>query len=182
MDTTTDLVVLVDENLQPTGTMPRRDVHGPDTPLHLAFSVYVFDSAGRVLLTRRALSKVTWPGVWTNACCGHVRPGETAQEAAGRRLAEELSLSVPELIPALPDFRYRAISAEGVVENEICPVFTAVIDTDPVVDPDEVAEWCWIEWKVLQDIAVRAPKIISPWAATQIPLLAAVGTQGLLTN
>ncbi len=138
-----DLVVLLDDKADPRGTMPKADVHGADTPLHLAFSVYIFDAADRVLVTRRALSKLTWPGVWTNACCGHVRPGETPAEAAIRRLREELGLSVHSLDLVLPDFAYRATSLEGIVENEICPVFVARADEDPVADPDEVVQWAW---------------------------------------
>ena len=114
-----DLVVLLDDDGTPTGTAPRLDVHGADTPLHQAFSVHLFDDAGRVLLTRRALSKRTWPGVWTNSCCGHPRPGEAVEDAVRRRVREELGVEVRDLRLLLPDFRYRAVDASGVVENEL---------------------------------------------------------------
>lgn len=166
-----DLVVLLDDKADPRDTMPKADVHGADTPLHLAFSVYVFDAADRVLVTRRALSKLTWPGVWTNACCGHVRPGETPAEAAIRRLREELGLSVTSLDLVLPDFAYRATSLEGIVENEICPVFVARADEDPVADPDEVVQWAWADWGSLRAIAAVSPWLISPWSVLQIGLL-----------
>ena len=168
-----DLVVLLDDDGRRTGTRPKLDVHGADTPLHLAFSVYVFDLTGRLLVTRRSLAKLTWPGVWTNSCCGHVRPTETPELAARRRLQEELSLTPATLELVLPEFAYRATSPEGVVENEICPVFLATVDHDPSADPDEVAEWAWTDWAAFCDIADRSPWLLSPWAVRQVPLLLA---------
>lgn len=169
-----DLVVLLDAAGLRSGTWPKVDVHGADTPLHLAFSVYVFHPDGRLLVTRRALSKLTWPGVWTNSCCGHVRPDETPEVAAVRRLTEELSLTPTTLDLVLPDFAYRATSPEGVVENEVCPVFVATVDHDPVADPDEVAEWAWADWTAFCDVAERSPWLLSPWAVLQVPLLLSV--------
>ena len=75
-------MILLDRHGRPAGTAPKRTVHGSDTPLHLGFSCYLIDGAGRVLLTRRAAAKATWPGAWTNACCGHPQPG---RDAARRR-------------------------------------------------------------------------------------------------
>ncbi|WP_046468755.1 isopentenyl-diphosphate Delta-isomerase [Allosalinactinospora lopnorensis] len=170
-----DLVVLLGADLSPIGTANRHAVHGPDTPLHLAFSCYIFDGRDRVLVTRRALSKTTWPGVWTNSCCGHPRPGEDAQQAVRRRVREELGVKLHGLEPVLPDFRYRARSAEGIVENEFCPVYTAVTHDDPDPDPSEIAEWEWAPWSRFVALADAAPWAISPWAAQQVPLLEAQG-------
>jgi isopentenyl-diphosphate delta-isomerase type 1 len=166
-----DLVVLLDDEGNRRATMPKADVHGADTPLHLAFSVYVFDPLGRFLTTRRALSKLTWPGVWTNSCCGHVRPGESPAEAAARRLHDELALTPTALEVVLPDFAYRAVSPEGVVENEVCPVFVASVEQDPVANPDEVAQWEWGDWNGFRATALELPWLISPWAALQVAQL-----------
>lgn len=171
-----DVVVLVDPDGTPRGTAPRSSVHTTDTPLHLAFSAYLFDDDGRLLLTRRALGKVAWPGVWSNSCCGHLRPGETAEQAGLRRIREELGADVASLAPALPDFRYRAVDASGVVEHEICPVFAGRIDERALApDPAEIAEWCWVPWTMVVTLAQESPALISPWAVLQIRELAASG-------
>jgi len=166
-----EFVVLLDAARRPVGTMLKSQVHSADTPLHLAFSVYAFDDRGRFLATRRALSKRTWAGVWTNSCCGHPGPDEDVADAARRRVGQELGLTLERLDLALPDFAYRAISAEGIVENEFCPVFVAVVAGDPSPDTDEVAEWRWVDWADFRDLARTAPWAISPWAAAQVPLL-----------
>jgi isopentenyl-diphosphate Delta-isomerase len=167
-----ELVVLVDGAGQPLGALPKDQAHHADTPLHLAFSVYVFDGAGRFLTTRRALTKQTWPGVWTNSCCGHPGPGEDVAAAARRRLQQELSLEVGRLDPVLPRFSYRAVAADGMVENELCPVFFARLGgaQAPAVaaDPAEVAEWRWVPWPAFRTVALTAPWVLSPWAAQQV--------------
>lgn len=168
-----ELVVLLDEQLRPAGTAPKSTVHGPDTPLHLAFSCYLLRPSGEVLLTRRALAKRTWPGVWTNACCGHPGPGEAGADAVVRRVRQELGLAVTGLRLVLPDFRYRAVAADGTVENELCPVWAAEVDGDPEPDPAEVLEWRWARWDDLVTVARVAPWSISPWAAEQVPQLQA---------
>lgn len=170
-----ELVVLLDADARRIGTAPKATVHTADTPLHLAFSIYAFDVDDRLLMTRRATSKLTWPGVWTNSCCGHVSPDETPAQAARRRLAMELGLVATDLWPLLPDFAYRATSNEGVVENEVCPVFGARVEGDPVADPAEVAEWQWSTWDTFRLLAERAPWTLSPWAvlqAAQLPVTA----------
>lgn len=167
-----DEVVLLDEAGRPIGSADRISIHGPDTPLHLAFSSHLFNSRGQVLITRRALDKVTWAGVWTNSCCGHPRPGEDFEEAVRRRVREELGLTVLSIAPGLPDFRYRAVDVSGVVENEICPVFLArVADGDPTPAPGEVAEWEWVDWPDLVTAIRAVPRAFSPWSVLQIPAL-----------
>ncbi|MCG6567101.1 isopentenyl-diphosphate Delta-isomerase [Tessaracoccus sp. ZS01] len=167
---TPDEVILLDEAGRPVGSADRLAIHTDSTPLHLAFSTYLFNAAGQVLVTRRALSKKTWPGVWTNSACGHPRPGEQIEDAARRRIREEIGLHVGPLVSLLPQFRYQATDASGIVENEICPVFAAFVgDEDPVANPEEVAEWAWIDWADLHRAIEATPHVYSPWAALQVP-------------
>lgn len=166
-----DEVVLLDEGGRPVGTAPRATVHTTDTPLHLAFSCHLTDDEGRVLLTRRALSKRTWPGVWTNSFCGHPRPGEDVSDAVRRHARSELGLEVTGITPLLPDFRYRAVDAAGTVENEVCPVFTARASQTPAPDPDEVMELVWVTPEQLRAAASAAPWALSPWLREQLEQL-----------
>ncbi|MGH3812471.1 MAG: isopentenyl-diphosphate Delta-isomerase, partial [Pseudonocardiaceae bacterium] len=128
--------------------------------------------AGRLLLTRRAAGKRTWPGVWTNTCCGHPLPGESSADAAGRRLREELGVRLLRSAVVLPEFRYRAVAPDGMVENEFCPVLVGAVDEAPQPNPAEVLEHRWVPWSEVVALVSIAPWVISPWAALQIPLLA----------
>ena len=168
MTTAPELVVLVDEDGAPTGSFEKFAVHTTDTPLHLAFSCHVYNEAGQVLVTRRALGKLTWPGVWTNSFCGHPGPGEAMEDALARRAALELGITIATIEPFLPEFRYRAVDASGIVENEICPVFRAVTTDAVVANPDEVAEWVWVAPEELRAAVSAAPYAFSPWVALQL--------------
>ena len=170
-----DHVTLLAEDGTAIGIRLKSEVHTGDTPLHLAFSCYVFDARGRLLVTRRALAKRTWPGVWTNSFCGHPRPGEDIAAAVRRHGVHELGLQLDGLRVVLPHYRYRAVDASGIVENEICPVHVAVVDGDPSADLDEVAEWAWAEADDLVEAVARAPFAFSPWMSEQLPLLRAIG-------
>lgn len=168
---TEELVQLIDEDGTLLGTAPKATVHTERTPLHLAFSCHVFGPDGRVLVTRRALAKKTWPGVWTNAFCGHPAPGEPFAEAIRRRAEQELGLEVHSIEPVLPDFRYRAVDASGIVEYEVCPVFRAVAAGDPLSNPDEVAEWAWSDPVDFRAAVAAAPYAFSPWLRLQLQQL-----------
>ena len=164
-------VVLLDDDGQPIGSMAKAEVHGPDTPLHLAFSLYVFDTRGSLLVTRRALGKPTWAGTWTNSCCGHPEPGEPVVQAAHRRLDQELGLVSGSLELVLPSFAYRAVSPEGLVEHERCPVYFAVVDRDPEPDPEEVMQWRWEPWVAFVALTRTSPWAVSPWSVIQVAQL-----------
>ena len=162
-----ELVVLVDEKGAPIGSAPKSTVHDTDTPLHFAFSCHVTNSAGEVLVTRRALTKLTWPGVWTNSFCGHPGPGEDVEDAIRRRAQQELGLEIDGIHVILPDFRYRAVDASGVVENEICPVYAAIAVGEPKPAATEVAEWEWVSPEKLAAAIDGAPFVFSPWLVWQ---------------
>ncbi|MEU6716954.1 isopentenyl-diphosphate Delta-isomerase [Nonomuraea sp. NPDC046802] len=168
-------VVLVGDDGHALGTAPKTSVHGRETPLHLAFSSYVFDREGRVLLTRRADHKITWPGVWTNSCCGHPLPGEAVDQAVVRRLSYELGLTAERADLLLPTFSYRAVMANGIVEYELCPVYRVVVDTPVVPNPDEVAEVRWMPWKEFAEGVAGGLLVVSPWCREQVPLLVELG-------
>jgi len=169
---TTEAVVLLDDSGAAIGTAPKAEVHGPDTPLHLAFSCYVFDTRGRLLVTRRALHKKTWGGVWTNSCCGHPAPGEDVTEAVGRRVGQELGLALDDVRLALPAFRYRAVMADGTVENEMCPVFVATTTDEEQLDPEEVEAAEWVPWSEFREQVLSGTREVSPWCVEQVAALA----------
>ena len=160
-------VVLVDDEGRAIGTAPKSSVHGTDTALHLAFSCHVVNSEGQVLVTRRALDKKTWPGVWTNSFCGHPRPAEPVLAAVRRRAEFALGLTLFDIELALPLFRYRATDASGIVEHEVCPVYTARTDEKPVLNPREVIDAQWVDAADLSAALTVTPWAFSPWLVLQ---------------
>jgi isopentenyl-diphosphate delta-isomerase len=170
-------VILVSEDGAPVGTADKSTVHHAHTPLHLAFSCYIFDDAGRLLVTQRASHKITWPGVWTNSCCGHPAPGEALEDSVLRRVEQELGLSLGKIDLVLPRFRYTARMADGTVENELCPVFRAQTTAAVAANPAEVDGVEWIPWAEFAGDVLSGKRAVSPWATEQIPQLLALGAE-----
>lgn len=127
-----------------------------------------------MLTQQRALSKKTWPGIWSNACCGHPASGESHLDAANRRLEQELGLSDIQLINALPNFQYRA-ELDGIVENEICPVFIGHCASELTPNPAEVAATEWVPWQAFADSCNGLTQTrfdsFSPWSHLEGKLL-----------
>ncbi|QNN51078.1 isopentenyl-diphosphate Delta-isomerase [Phycicoccus endophyticus] len=169
-----DPVVLVDDAGAPTGSAAKSAVHHDDSPLHLGFSCYVLDAEGRLLVTTRAASKPSFPGVETNTVCGHPRPGEPLEDAVRRRARDELGLELTHVRLVLPGFRYRARMA-GVVEHEVCPVLVARAAGPARPDPTEVDEVRWVPWAAFAADVRAGRRAVSPWCAEQVPLLDALG-------
>jgi isopentenyl-diphosphate delta-isomerase len=161
-----ELIVLVDEQNREIGVAPKLASHHAATPLHRAFSCFVFNSAGDLLITQRALAKKVFPGVWSNSCCGHPAPGEATDAAVRRRLHDELGLTVEGLLLVLPGFRYRA-EMNGILENEICPVYVATTDDQPRPNPAEVEACSWIKWDQFVQRVQSEPDSLSPWSVLE---------------
>ena len=172
-----ELVVLVSAAGEAIGTAPKATVHHADTPLHLAFSVYLFDDTGSLLVNQRALAKATFPGVWTNSACGHPAPGEPVEDAVGRRARDELGLEVHDLRRVLPRFSYRA-EMDGVVEWELCPVLTGRVGgttPEPRSDPSEVEEARWVPWVSFAADVLSGARPVSTWCREQVAELQSLG-------
>jgi len=166
---TEEFVLLVDENDQPTGTMEKMDAHRTGE-LHRAFSVFLFDDEGRTLLQRRAPGKYHSPGLWTNACCSHPRPGEDLVEAARRRVREELGVRVsPE--PKF-HFRYHARFENGLIENELDHVLFATLTGTCTPDPSEVDALRWVGASELTNELEAHPERFTIWLRECWPLVA----------
>ncbi|WP_020141837.1 isopentenyl-diphosphate Delta-isomerase [Terracoccus sp. 273MFTsu3.1] len=178
-DAAEELVVLVSPDGEAIGTAPKATVHHAETPLHLAFSVYLLDDAGSLLVTRRALAKATFPGVWTNSACGHPAPGELVEDAVGRRARDELGLDVHGLRLVLPRFSYRA-EMDGVVEWELCPVLVGRVSgvaPRPRPDPAEVEAAEWVPWREFAADVLAGRRDVSTWCREQVAELAVLGPE-----
>lgn len=150
--------------------MEKLAAHNANTPLHRAFSLFLFNTKGEFLLQQRAFHKKTWPGVWTNSVCGHPRLYERPIAAARRRLSYELGIHNAEISMALPNYRYLA-EKDGIVENEICPVMIGYTDEEPQPNPNEVAAIRWIPWKKWLIEIEKRPDVYSPWCVEETKLL-----------
>lgn len=153
-------VILVDAEDRPVGTAPKLEAHRRAL-MHRAFSVIVLDAAGRLLLQRRARGKYHSPGLWSNSCCGHPRPGEELAAAAGRRLREEMGFTC-----ALTPFgrlHYAVAFDNGLSENEVVTLFAGRHDGPIPFDPAEVGEVAWVDLPdLLAGVAAR-PEDYTYW-------------------
>lgn len=140
-------IVLVNEQGEPTGERANKQSgHTANTKLHSAFSCYVFNDKGQLLVTKRAASKKVWPGVWTNSVCGHPLPGEDRVDAIVRRLDYELGMKAKKFVVVLPQYSYKTPPHNGIIENEFCPVYVAIAASQPMPNPSEVSDYEWLNW------------------------------------
>lgn len=167
-----EMIVLVDDQGHEIGVADKLSSHNDHTPLHKAFSCYLFNDKGEFLLTQRALTKRVWPGVWTNSVCGHPGPTENTIAAIVRRLKYELGMTADEFKVLLPDYRYRTPPYNGIIENEICPVYIAKFKSETHINPDEVVATCWVNWDdFVRDAESDSTDTFSWWCKDQLKLL-----------
>jgi isopentenyl-diphosphate delta-isomerase len=155
-----EYVTLVDERGRTVGTGEKMAVHRAGT-LHRAFSVFIFSPQGQMLLQRRADEKYHSGGLWTNACCSHPRPGESVEDAAHRRLREEMGFDCP--LQEILQFTYRAEFENGLVEHEYDHVFVGTFEGEPTPDRSEVSAWKWVDPAALQADLREHPGRYTPW-------------------
>jgi isopentenyl-diphosphate delta-isomerase len=158
------LLELVDEQGRTIGTAEKHSAHQAPGQLHRAFSVFLFDSEGRMLLQQRALGKYHSPGVWSNTCCGHPYPAETPFAAAARRTAEELGAAPLRLQTAGTVSYNHPDETTGLVEKEYNHLFVGIADAEQYPAPDEVAAVRLVTPAELAEL--RAAKPFSVWFGT----------------
>jgi len=137
-----ELVILVDENDNQIGLMPKMEAH-EKALLHRAFSVFVFNSKNQLMLQQRAIHKYHSPGLWTNTCCSHQRDGESNLVAGKRRLFEEMGF-VTEL-KETTSFIYKAPFENGLTEHEFDHILVGAYEGTPEINEEEVAAWKWMD-------------------------------------
>lgn len=153
-------VILVNEQDLPVGTMEKLAAHQQGL-LHRAFSVFIFNAGGELLLQQRAYSKYHSAGLWTNTCCSHPRPGEDTAGAASRRLREEMGLHTP--LTYKGSFIYRTPFGNGLTEHEYDHVFTGVGDETPVLHPEEAEAYKWMSLSDIKQQISTQPDLFTSW-------------------
>lgn len=156
-----DLLILVDDHDNELGALDKGSCHDGDGILHRAFSLFIFDSANRLLLQQRAAGKRLWPGFWSNSCCSHPRVGESMETAVHRRLDQELGLSCA--LRRLFKFQYSARYGSAGSEHELCSVYVGRSDGEPKVNATEISAWRWIGLGDLDAELARTPDHFTPW-------------------
>jgi isopentenyl-diphosphate Delta-isomerase len=163
-----EYVILVDENDHECGVMEKMEAHELGL-LHRAFSIFLFDELGNILLQQRAKSKYHSPELWTNACCSHPRPEEELLMATRRRLNEELNMECP--LEEVFHFTYHATFENGLIEHEFDHVFFGSYQGTPEFNTSEVmaVKWCSTEW--LDNEIDSSPNSFTPWFRIAWPLV-----------
>lgn len=159
-------LILVNEMDEMVGTMEKMEAH-QKAMLHRAFSIFIFNSRGELLLQQRASEKYHCGGLWTNTCCSHPRPEEETAAAAKRRLQEELGFTTP--LRKVFDFVYKAPFSNGLTEYEFDHVFFGEYEGDLRPDPKEVAAVRYLNVRTIQHMMEEEPSQFTPWFHIAFP-------------
>ena len=157
---TEDKVILVNRQDQPIGTMGKQSAHEQGV-LHRAFSIFILNDRKELMIQKRSLNKYHSPGLWTNTCCSHQRIGEPTKRAAIRRLQEEMGFRCE--VEKQFTFIYKADLGLGMKEHELDHVLVGYYNRDPIINPDEVADWKWIDLNKLEKDIVEQPQKYTVW-------------------
>jgi len=153
-------VILVNEKDEPIGLMPKMEAH-EKALLHRAFSVFVMNAEGETMLQQRAKDKYHSPLLWTNTCCSHQREGESNIDAGKRRLMEEMGFTTD--LKELFNFVYKAPFDNGLTEHEFDHVMVGYFEDEPNINPDEVADWKWMQPEDIKKDIAENPKEYTAW-------------------
>ncbi len=165
VSTSSEALILVDANDVELGFLDKTSCHDGGGVLHRAFSAFVFDDRGRVLIQKRSANKRLWPSYWSNSCCSHPRRGEAMGQAVRRRLNDELGIGwrqVPDL-QFLYKFQYQASFGDVGSERELCWVFRAQLRGELMVNTTEIDDWAWIEPQALTCRLAQQADDFTPW-------------------
>ena len=154
-------IILVDEKDNETGSMEKLKAHENGGTLHRAFSIFVFNSGGKMLVQKRAAGKYHCAGLWTNTCCSHQNPGETLEEAVHRKLKQEMGFDTE--LREILKFIYRAEFDNGLTEHELDHVFVGIHDGEVSPVPEEAEDYKWADVKQLREDVSRNPEKYTPW-------------------
>ena len=156
-----EMPILVDESDRVVGHLSKGACHDGEGVLHRAFSLFVFNREGELLLQQRSSGKRLWPLYWSNSCCSHPRQGETMDEAVRRRLQQELGLVSN--LQFLYKFQYQASYEDVGSENEFCWVYVGITDDEARPNPNEIKDHRWVTAARLDHEMDATPEIFTPW-------------------
>ncbi|NOX36373.1 MAG: isopentenyl-diphosphate Delta-isomerase [Calditrichaeota bacterium] len=154
-------LILVNEHDQVVGYLDKASCHQGQGILHRAFSIFIFNDKGQLLLQQRSGQKPLWPLFWSNSCCSHPRKGETTEDATQRRLLEELGFTTP--LTYLYKFIYQAPFEDKGAEHELCYVYVGKYSGPVKVNPNEIAEWKFMDVEELDRDMAEHPERYTPW-------------------
>lgn len=162
-------IVLVDEEDKVQGIADKLSSHHSDTPLHRGFSVFLFNSKKELLIQQRSVDKKTWPSFWSNSFCGHPQITETYEEAVYRHGSFELGVNLQKIY-FIASYRYK-FSINNIVENEICPIYFAILDEEIKINNDEIDNIQLLSWSSFRKFLSDNSKIITPWCLEEANIL-----------